>query len=171
MRYLILDAGGEISTILSASAPGAIQRDVPAGYPEFYKWDAATQDFIELTGRIDNVCHDIIDAGFSSAMRTIISDLPGQPQRYEQKYAEARDYKATGTAGSLISAEAVACDMTIDALADEIIAAAERCESVVIALEAARMAAKRAVTAAVGESAKREAAIVNWTDVAVNSGT
>lgn len=172
MSFLILDEAGEIAAITTARAPGSIERAIPGGYPEFYKWDAATASFIEATARMDAVHHAAIDAGFSAAMRTIISDLPGQPQRYAQKYAEAIEYKSTGTAGPLLSAEATASGMTIGALADEIIAAAERCESVGIALEAERMAAKRAVSAATGQSAKQSAATVDWAaviDNAVNS--
>src|SRR5690606_23941181 len=111
-------------------------------YPEWMNWDAGTQQFVVDNHKIDTALHNQIDAEFAAVVRTIISDLPSQTRRYEQKYAEANAYLAAGetpipTDYPFLYAEAQASEMPIASLVAEVKALGDSWASMDIALEAA----------------------------------
>ncbi len=177
IKYLVLDSNGEIAEILeSDTAPGsAIERDVPGDYPEFSAWDAQTAQFAPHTARMDAHFHTVIDEEFSAAIRSLISDLPGQSRRYANKYAEAQALIAASVPVlkdyPMLDAEALASGMTPIELALEVKAIGDSWSRIEIALEASRMAAKRAVSAASGFNAKATEAAVDWAAVIQGAGT
>lgn len=46
MTWVVTDEAGGIVSILTSDPGGALERDVPRGYPETYEWDAATAEFV-----------------------------------------------------------------------------------------------------------------------------
>jgi hypothetical protein len=46
MSWLVLDEAGELLAIYNDEVDGAIEAEVPAGYPEQVSWDAATGAFV-----------------------------------------------------------------------------------------------------------------------------
>jgi len=116
--------------------------------------------------KFDAEMHDKIDIGCTEFLGTIVSVLPGQTRRYRQKYDEANAYleetTPTDTDYPMLNAEAIASNMTLAALVNEVKALGDVWTALEIDIEAARMAAKRAVTAATDIASKEAAANVDW---------
>lgn len=109
--------------------------------------------------------HRAIDDQAGAFRKQFITDVPGQQQTYAEKEAEARSYQAGGAAGPFLTAEAAARGIPIADVAAEIIATADFWRGLAALIEAHRIAAKRAVTAARLESdwpAMDAAASVDW---------
>lgn len=93
--------------------------------------------------------HGLIDAEAGAFRTRFITDVPGQQQTYAEKEAEARAWSANpdGTY-PFLAAEAAARSISVADVAAEIIATADAWRGLGALIEATRIAAKRAVTAA-----------------------
>lgn len=93
--------------------------------------------------------HLQIDAEAGAFRARFITDVPGQQQTYAEKETEARAWSADpGGTYPFLAAEAAARSIPVADVAAEIIATADAWRGLGALIEAARIAGKRAVTAA-----------------------
>lgn len=132
---------------------------------EFEAADENGQIVLDVAA-IDAALHARIDTEAGAFRCQFITDVPGQQSAYDRKEAEARDMLAGGGGPwPMIEAEAEATGLAPAMLAAAIIEKADGWAEIEPIVEATRVGAKKAVTAAEGAEAKRAAAAVDWGDL------
>lgn len=112
---------------------------------------------------IDGFLHRQIDARAGAFRCRFITVVPGQEMTYLRKEAEARDVLAGGHGPwPMLEATAAALDQPIAELAQEIVKRSDDWTALGAGIEALRLGAKAAVTAAADAETKRIAAEVDW---------
>jgi len=150
-------------------------QDVPGGIdPEIWEITeiererASHDEFVDGELRLNAASlnaalHAEIDQRAGEFRCRFITDAPGQALTYLRKEDEARRLRSGGLGPfPTIDAEAEATNVPVEELADRIVAQANAWVALGAKIEAARMAAKQAVSTAASEAAKREAAVVDW---------
>lgn len=175
MKWVIVNAAtGELDRIPAAFNPDhedmtgmtAIERDVPEDYPEHHDWMPTALDFVENLSRLDARLIQEIDAAAGAMRRSYITDVPGQQLVYQRKAEQAHQWNDAlikqDSDYPALMAEAAASGMTMAELVAEILASEAEWLAISDAIEAARMAGKRAVKAASTREAKEAAAQIDW---------
>lgn len=105
-----------------------------------------------------------VDVAAELYREQFITPGAGQAMTYQRKEAEARAWTSGGDPATapFIAAEATARGMTIDALAAEIIVAADAWSHIGARIEGARMGAKAAIATAMTVPAIAAGAAVDW---------
>lgn len=105
-----------------------------------------------------------IDADAEATRMRFITPGAGQAMTYLRKEAEAKAYLAGDPAPTpFLSAEAPARSMTLADLAAEVASRAAAWQGIGPKIEAARLAAKKAVQEATNISDMHQAAVIDWT--------
>ena len=139
--------------------------DLPSDYDaETHVFDAATDSFVPDLTALDAMLHDRIDREAGKFRLNFITDVPGQQAVYLAKEEEARNWTIASLPGSApyLEAEAAARGITVAAMAAMILAISADWKALSVAIEARRIGAKEAVTAAQTVEEKRLAADVDW---------
>lgn len=112
---------------------------------------------------LDAHLHGLVDAEAGAFRCRFITVVPGQEMTYLRKEAEARDLLASGAGPwPMLAATAAALDQPIAELAQEIVKRSDEWTALGAGIEALRLGAKAAVTAAADAETKRNAAEVDW---------
>lgn len=129
-----------------------------------YQWDGAAGRYVAAPtlARLKLDAHAGIDAAAGQARLRHITEVPGQQGTYMRKLEQAKAYAAAGYTGTVppyIQAEADATGDTPQGAADAILTTAALWDDVLSpGIEGARIAGKRAVTAASTAEAVQSAA-------------
>lgn len=135
-----------------------LARDLEA----FESVDEEAGEIVLDVAALDAHLHALIDRGAGLFRQRFITTVPGQEMTYLRKEAEARAVVAGDEAGPMLSAEAAATDADVAELAASVVAQADAWLQLGALIEGARIAAKRAVTAAGTEADKWAASDVYW---------
>lgn len=124
-----------------------------------HQWDAVNKGWVDprTLAEVVGQANAAIDAAAGAARQRYISDVAGQSAVYMRKADQAAEYVAAGYTGTVppyIAAEATARGMTATELADEVLEVADLWDTEVgPAIEAQRVAGKKAVAAAANPAA------------------
>lgn len=137
--------------------------------PETHTFSDEAMGYVLALAPLEQRLAGEIDAGAGEVRRQFITDLPGQPLVYARKAEQARGWLAATAPQTgdfpAIEAEAAASGIAIGDLVEDIIAAETTWARVSDAIEAARMAAKRRVAAAITPETMIAAAVIDWAAV------
>jgi len=139
------------------------------GDPACERWDAVAGAWTMDADKVDAALHARIDAAAGAIRLRFITDIPGQMLIYERKEREARAFLAAEDPVladyPLVAAEVAATGRSGAEAAATVVATAELWTAIAAAIEAARIGAKRAVSAAETREDKAAAATVDWDGV------
>lgn len=147
-----VDANGVPLGLVARSDAYAVVGPPPAG--DGWRWDFGATRWMRLVPLEEAiaVALDEIDRAAGAARCRYITDVAGQQGVYLRKYDQAKAFKSAGYLGDVppyIAAEAVAIDGTAQQAADGILDTATLWDDQVSpAIERARIAGKRSVSAA-----------------------
>lgn len=128
-----------------------------------HDWDPVTRTVVPNLVWIETRLHAEIDRQAGEFRGRFITTVPGQEMTYLRKEEEARAHVAgTNAEPLMLTAEAAATGVTVADLAAAVIQKADEWAGLGAAIEAARIGAKAAVTAAATREAKIAAAVVDW---------
>ena len=136
---------------------------LPEGFdPAIHRLDGS--DFVTDFTSLDAALHAKIDRDAGRFRLKFITDVPGQQATYLKKEREALEWSIASLPGSApyLEAEAAARGITVAEQAAMILGISSQWGALDVAIEATRIGAKEAVTAAQTVEEKRMAADVDW---------